>query len=108
LRLPAEHLRIVSDALWQEVQDRWKNVRKLYLRATDGRLHGRPTNGHESPYLLTGFTACKTCGGSLCVQSERRWGRRTLYYGCTTHLRRGEAACAQVMLAPRWRWTEPS
>jgi DNA invertase Pin-like site-specific DNA recombinase len=28
-----------------------------------GRLHGRPTNGHESPYLLTGFTACKECKG---------------------------------------------
>jgi len=31
---------------------------QLYLRATDGQLHGRPTNGHESRYLLTGFSAC--------------------------------------------------
>ena len=100
LRLPAEHLHIVSDALWQEVQDRWKNVRKLYLRATDGRLHGRPTNGHESPYLLTGFTACKTCTGSLCVQSESRRGRRVFYYACSTHLRRGTEACAEAMLSP--------
>ena len=56
-------LQVVPPELWKEVQDHWKNVRQLYLRATDGRLHGRPTNGHESPYLLTGFTACKECKG---------------------------------------------
>ncbi len=100
IRIPAKQLEIVSPDLWQEAQARWKNVRELYLRATDGRLHGRPTNGHESPYLLTGFTACKTCTGSLCVQSERRRVQRVFYYACTTHCRRGSAACAEIMLAP--------
>jgi len=37
---------------------------------------------------------------SLCVQSERRWARRAFYYACTTHCRRGAAACGEVMLAP--------
>src|SRR5712692_5130444 len=51
------NLRIVPEDLWQEAQDRWMNVRQLYLRVTNGQLYGRPTNGHESPYLFTGFTA---------------------------------------------------
>lgn len=63
-------------------------------------MHGRPTNGHESPYLLTGFTACKTCTGSLCIQTERRKATRLSYYACTTHLRRGAEACAEAMHAP--------
>lgn len=98
--IPMPQLQIVSPELWNRAQERWKHVRKMYLRATDGRLHGRPTNGHESPYLLTGFTACKTCTGSLCVQSERRRSNRVFYYACTTHCRRGAAACAEIMLAP--------
>ena len=93
-------LQIISTDIWQEAHARWKNVRTLYLRATDGRLHGRPTNGHESPYLLTGFTACKTCTGSLCVQRDGRRGGRGFFYACTTHCRRGAAACAEAMLSP--------
>ena len=100
LVIPVPHLQIVPLDLWAQAQERWKHLRTLYLRATDGRLHGRPTNGHESPYLLTGFTACKTCNGSLSVQSERRTARRSNYYACTTHLRRGAAACAETMHAP--------
>lgn len=98
--VPVPHLQIVPPALWQEAQTRWKHVRKLYLRATNGLLHGRPTNGHESPYLLTGFTACKTCAGSLIVQSESRKGRRAFFYACATHCRRGAESCAEVMLSP--------
>ncbi|MBX3307723.1 MAG: recombinase family protein [Nitrospira sp.] len=100
LVIPVPHLRIIPSELWTQAQERWTHVRQLYLRATNGRVHGRPTNGHESRYLLTGFSTCKTCNGSLCVQSERRNARRTHYYACTTHLRRGAAACAEAMYAP--------
>lgn len=100
LVIPVPHLRIVTPALWQQAQDRWQHVRQLYLHTTNGRLLGRPTNGHESRYLLTGFSACKTCGGSLCIQTERRNARRSTYYACTTHLRRGAAVCAEGMYAP--------
>lgn len=98
--VPVPHLQIVSPDLWREAQDRWKNVRQLYLRATDGRLHGRPTNGHESPYLLTGFTACKTCQGSLFIRSRSHGTRRAFHYACTTHYQRGPEACSEPMLLP--------
>ncbi len=100
LVIPVPHLRIVTPALWQQAQERWTHMRQLYLHTTNGRLLGRPTNGHESRYLLTGFSACKTCGGSLCIQTERRNARRSTYYACTTHLRRGAVVCPEGMYAP--------
>ena len=83
-----EHLHIVTPELWQEAHDRWQNLRQLYLRATNGQLHGRPTNGHESPYLLTGFTACQACKGSLYVRSRSHGKRRAYHYACTVHYQR--------------------
>jgi Recombinase zinc beta ribbon domain len=75
-------------------------VRQLYLRATDGRLHGRPTNDHESPYLFTGFTACRECKGSLFIRSRSHGKRRAFHYACTTHYQRGPEACSEPMLLP--------
>lgn len=75
-------------------------MRQLYLRATNGRLHGRPTNGHESPYLFTGFTACKTCGESLFIRSRSHGKRRAFHYACTTHYQRGPESCSEPMLLP--------
>jgi len=100
LIIPVPQLRIVPVELWEEVQKRWAHLRKLYLRATDGRLHGRPTNGLESPYLLTGFTECKTCKGSLFVRSRSHGKQRAFHYACTTHYNRGPEACAEPMLLP--------
>lgn len=94
------HLQIVSPELWKEAQDRWKNVRQLYLRSTDGKLYGRPTNGHESPYLLTGFTECKGCKGSLFIRSRSHGKRRAFHYACTTHYQRGPETCSESMLLP--------
>jgi DNA invertase Pin-like site-specific DNA recombinase len=90
-------LQIVPPELWEEVQNRWKNVRQLYLRATDGRLHGRPTNGHESSYLFTGFTECK---GSLFIRSRSHGKRRAFHYACTTHYLHGPEMCSESILLP--------
>ena len=100
LIVPVPHLQIVPNALWVEAQERWRNNRQFYLRATNGRLHGRPVNGKESPYLFTGFTACQHCGGSLYVRSHRYGTRRTFHYACTTHYQRGPEKCPEPMLMP--------
>lgn len=94
------HLQIIDDATWQEAQNRWNNVRVVYLRGTNGRLHGRPTNGHESPYLLTGFTACAHCGGSVYVRSRSHGNRRAFHYCCVTHYQRGAEICPERLLLP--------
>lgn len=100
LIVPVPQLQIVPDALWEEAQARWRNNRQFYLRSTSGRLHGRPVNGRESPYLFTGFTMCHHCGGSLYVRSHRYGDRRTFHYACTTHYQRGPEKCPEPMLMP--------
>ena len=93
-------LQIIDDATWQEAQSRWNNIRATYLRGTNGRLHGRPTNGHESPYLLTGFTCCAHCGGSVYVRSRSHGNRRAYHYCCMVHYQRGPEACPERLLLP--------
>jgi Glucose-6-phosphate dehydrogenase, NAD binding domain len=48
-------LRIVPDAPWHRAHERLRGVREGYQRATGGVMHGRPLNGVESKYLLTGL-----------------------------------------------------
>lgn len=93
-------LQIIDDATWHEAQSRWNNIRATYLRGTSGRLHGRPTNGHESPYLLTGFTCCAHCGGSVYVRSRSHGSKRAYYYSCVVHYQRGPEACPERLLLP--------
>ena len=57
-RIAAEHLRIVSDELWNSVHERLIATRQNYLRSTGGLLMGRPLNGIDSKYLLTGLAEC--------------------------------------------------
>jgi site-specific DNA recombinase len=65
------------------------------VRATDGRLLGRPlVEDFESPYLLSGLARCAPCGGAL-VGLTRAHGRgRRPLYGCAYHHKRGAAVCA--------------
>ena len=49
-------------------------TRTTYLRATGGRLCGRPVGGGEARYLLSGLVVCSVCGGSM--HAIKRTGRR--------------------------------
>jgi hypothetical protein len=48
-------LRIISEAQWLAAHGRLEQTRQTYLRGTHGHLWGRPADGHESKYLLTGL-----------------------------------------------------
>jgi hypothetical protein len=72
-------------------------TRQTYLRATGGRLLGRPESGVESKYLLVGFATRKTCGGGMHV--ARRYAA-TACYLCTAHRSRGATACDNGLGAP--------
>ena len=58
LRVPAPELRIVEDRAWDAAHTRLGNARANYLRGTKGRLWGRPADGIESKYLLSGLACC--------------------------------------------------
>ena len=93
----------MSDAEWAAAHERLAAMRAVYLRRADGRLWGRPMHGKESPYLLTGFSACGVCGASLYVLSTPGAGRpapRRFTYVCTVHKQRGTTVCANAVALP--------
>ena len=100
-----EALRIIDEPLWEAAHARLARQRATYLRHSDGRLWGRPVNGAESPYLLTGMSACGVCGASLYVLSTKAQGigkpkLRRFVYRCQVHVQRGTAVCANTASLP--------
>ena len=85
---------------WKAVHSRLKGARAIYLRGTQGQLWGRPTDGVESKYLLTGMARCGACGGSLVVRSRSHRGRRAFFYGCTSNHHRGRSVCTNTLEMP--------
>src|SRR6185437_4581418 len=79
----APELRIVSDELWQRVEQRIQFTLKTYGR----NLRGMCQRNASSQYLLSGFLKCGECGANLVVVK----GRASKYasYGCPQHYSRG-------------------
>jgi site-specific DNA recombinase len=105
VRREAPELRIVSEELWTDAHARLEKLRALYLRANDGKLHGRPENGTESKYLFTGLLTCGSCGGPMVVVSRARskWATmspRQFAYACWYNRSRGESKCKNNLWAP--------
>ena len=95
LRLDAPELRIVSQVLWEQVEERREQRSRLYLRGDDGRLLSQPTGeDRRSSYLLTSIAKCVVCGGSLVAikRTAKRKYIRTVYT-CAYHHKRGNAIC---------------
>ena len=64
-------------------------------------LWGKPANGIESKYLLTGLGQCAACGGGWLVMSRSHGKRRAFVYACATCHHKGKAICsnnAQIWL----------
>ncbi len=89
VQVSVPELRIVSDELWESAHERLSGARGTYLRHQDGKLWGRPASGIESRYLLTSFTECGVCGGSLYVVKA---GDVRVYRCSYNHLR-GRKVC---------------
>jgi site-specific DNA recombinase len=71
VRVNVPELAIVDEGLWTATQARRQQAATVYRQRTDGRAFGRPANGVESPYLLTGTGTC-ICGGSMAVLKRPR------------------------------------
>jgi len=100
VRQPRPDLRIVSDDLWQAAHVRLDGAREDYVRRNAGRTWGRPTNGTESKYLLTGLAQCAWCNGGLFLHSRSHGARRGYFYACTSYHLRGREICANRQLLP--------
>ena len=101
LRIEAPELRIVDENLWRAVEVRREKAATAFPRSREGgRLLGRAGRvDGDSPYLLTGFTACSVCGGAIAGSTQYHGrgaveGRtRVTFYLCTTHRKRGACIC---------------
>ena len=100
LRQDQPGLRIVPDILWHAAHERLAGAKEDYVRRNAGRSWGRPTNGTESKYLLTGLAQCGCCNGGLCVQTRSHAGRRAFFYACSSYYHRGRSVCDNGQALP--------
>jgi site-specific DNA recombinase len=79
--------RIISDELWERVQQRLEQVKQFYGNAgrRAGLLRARSAS---SPYLFSGFLVCGACGARMNIVSGRGQ-RRHASYGCPLNAQRG-------------------
>ena len=92
-------LQIISDELWQRVQERQKRLMTMYSGAKKGLIPRSAT----SPYLLSGILKCGVCGGNLIIVTGYSSYGHYPQYGCSQHFNRG--ACSNAMLIRR-DWIE--
>jgi hypothetical protein len=86
-------LRIVSEDLWTAAQARFAERQQKH-----GRRFGQRRD-LDSPYLLSGFGRCGTCGGGMAAHSRQHGGRRVFFYGCTSFWKRGAKVCSNNLVA---------
>ena len=98
ISVPAPHLRIVSDELWDAVRARFESMRKRALRTDGGKLLGRPP-GEGAKHLLAGLLTCK-CGASMEARSRSHGRRRAVFYGCSAYHRKGTSVCTNNLTLP--------
>ena len=73
-----------------------------YLRASNGQLWGRPANGIESRYLLTGLAAVRSMRGSLIVHSRAVSGPAEPRPTSAPTTTSGGRRSVPEALVPRW------
>jgi site-specific DNA recombinase len=83
-------LGIVSEDLWQRVEQRLQLVKEVFGRAGAG-MH----KASSSTYLLTGLLKCDSCGANLIIVAGKGRKTKRKYYGCSQRFNRG--ACTNSL-----------
>ncbi len=91
----APQLRIIPDDLWNAVQRRREEQRKL----ARGNVTGR-----KPKYLFSGLLVCEECGQHYVIRSSNAGGGA--YYGCATNTNQGKEICPNDQLVRRDRLEE--
>jgi site-specific DNA recombinase len=102
MRVPAPHLRVVSEDVWQAAHARLNTRRAQYSapkqRPVDA-IAGTRTLDVVPRYLLTGMGRCAICGGGWLAQTRDHGAKRVKLYGCASHWKRGPRVCANGLVA---------
>ncbi len=89
-----EDLRIVPDALWRAAHTTITARAAAYDRYRRGEPGGAADGrGVRQRYLLTGFSRCDVCGGSMQVMSRASTTGRRFRYCCATYWNCGSSVC---------------
>jgi site-specific DNA recombinase len=99
LRVPAPHLRIVTDEQWDDAHTRLSEWRCRCLRLKNGQVLGRPP-ATGTRYMLSGLLRCGTCGASMEARTRSHGRRRVPFYGCSAHFRKGSSVCSNNVEIP--------
>lgn len=100
--IEAPHLRIVSDGLWEKVQQRFELVGSHYGAKSRPGLVSQ-WNAIGSPYLFSGILRCGVCGANITLVSGA--GKHAYAkYGCPMHHLRG--TCTNDLTERRERLEE--
>ncbi|OGT54677.1 MAG: hypothetical protein A3E01_10015 [Gammaproteobacteria bacterium RIFCSPHIGHO2_12_FULL_63_22] len=68
VRVPAPHLRIVDDDIWQRVKER------------QGAYEHKPLSGRRRPkHFLSGLIKCASCGGGMSAINQTQFGCSTAH-----------------------------
>jgi site-specific DNA recombinase len=89
IKVASPEQRIVSDELFQRVQDRLRFVNETYgdrAGRRGGLLNSRVAS---SRYIFSGLLKCGTCGGSITITSGAGTTHRSASYGCPARDFRG-------------------
>ena len=89
LEVEVPEWRIVDDALWFAVQERFGT-----------RAQRKRRSSKAAKYPLTGIARCSKCGGSIGCGRTKQRGKVVKAYGCTFHRERGNAVCDVSVLQP--------
>lgn len=93
IKTPAEHLRIIDDALWTQVKARQLAIHQASadIRAA---LHANARTGRRPKYLLSGLLVCAACHHKYVVLSPTE-------YGCSGWKYRGLSVCRNTIKVER-------
>jgi site-specific DNA recombinase len=86
----APELRIIPEALWQAAHARLRDTATAWKAGRP--TWGRPPVAIQARYLLTGFTECGRCGGSMLAW-RRATGHGAPAFRCSYHHYRGARIC---------------
>lgn len=90
ISVPAPHLRIVDEALWQAA----------HAQIDAARTAGVQRQQRTSRYLLPGLARCAWCNGGMHVRTRPKHRRHVHFYACTAHFNKGEAICRNLVQVP--------
>jgi hypothetical protein len=91
IRTVREELRIVPQALWDQVQATMRDRSKPWLSGS---------KGPQPKHLLSGLARCGECGGRIGAVAGKHGSEIAKLYGCAHHRDRGASVCGNTLRRP--------